>query len=166
MEGEDAEQFDAVAGRALQEKIFGQSPFRRVDPLHLADLLDEKAEGYIDHRSIERSTTDRCRQRDVSDLAEQAAGQCPQGSEQAFGQGQPGSDSAAAASRSTVYMRSPGAALNLSSGAREIDGYWHMVLNCGGPDCGWRPFGLHLTWRLRGSIVFFTGGILVRRFHG
>jgi hypothetical protein len=85
MEGQDAEEFDAVAGAALDEKVFGEPSFIGINSLHLADLFDQESQGYVNHGVVQSGAADAGRQRHVADFAQKAAGERAQGTDGALG---------------------------------------------------------------------------------
>jgi len=85
MQGKQAEQFKAVAGRSLQEEVF-QFAIVGINAFHAAEFFDQKAQRHFHHDAVESGAADAHRQDDDAHLTQQAAGECAQRPDQAFGQ--------------------------------------------------------------------------------
>ena len=71
--------------RALEQKVFREPAFARVDTLHLPHFFDQEAQRHVHHGAIQRGAADAGGQRDVADLAQQSAGERPERADRALG---------------------------------------------------------------------------------
>jgi hypothetical protein len=84
VESKQAEQFDAVAGSALEQEIF-ELAFGRIDAFDAAYLLDKEAKSDADHHAVESGAANACGQKDYAGFLKDSAGEGAEGADDALG---------------------------------------------------------------------------------